>query len=723
MAAPVAALPSRASRIGPMVMPAVMIGVLGLLILPIPTIVLDLLLAVNITVSVLVLLTAIQLKRPLDFSVFPSLLLVTTLFRLGLNISTTRLVLLHGSEGSDAAGHIVKTFGQFVVGGNYIVGIIVFLILTLINFIVITKGSGRIAEVSARFTLDALPGKQMSVDSDLAAGLLTQDQARERRKELARETDFYGAMDGAQKFVRGDAIAALVITGINIIGGLIIGVAQFGMDFGEAAEVFTILTIGDGLVSQIPSLLVSTASGMVITRAAEDNDLGKQVATQAFMNKGVLIGTSVTLGALLLVPGMPIVPFLALGSGLLYAARRLKKQPAKAAKPGAPAVSEPGRPGDATAPKKTEEEEVMGLIAVHPLELQVGYGLVPLVGRDGSFVRRITGLRKNAARDLGIVLPGIHVRDNLELAPGEYRLLIHDVEVARATVMVDRLMAMDPGDARKKVEGIPTKDAAFGLAALWIRPQQRTEAEIAGYTVVDAETVVITHLSEVLSASASRLLGRDELQKLLDLVAAKSPRVVEELLPQSLSHAELLAVLRQLLEERVSIRDLRTILEALAEAVRYGRSTFYLVDQVRMRLGPAIAQRYVEADGKLHVAIFDGATEDMLRQFVLRNESESVLAPDLQAAQGLLAQLQQAHQRLQARGHASVIVTPADLRYPLRRFVGRLMPQIVVLSQAELPPRLDVVTVTTMSIQARRANVGTRVHTQTAARPQGQAGT
>jgi flagellar biosynthesis protein FlhA len=333
------------------------------------------------------------------------------------------------------------------------------------------------------------------------------------------------------------------------------------------------------------------------------------------------------------------------------------------------------------------------------LELQIGYALVPLVGKEGTLVRRITGLRKNAARDLGIILPGIHVRDNLELAPGEYRLLVHDVEVARATVMVDRLMAMDPGDARKKIDGIATRDAAFGLPALWIRVAQRTEAEMAGYTVVDPETVIITHLSEVLSSAASRLLGRDEVQKLLDLVAQKSPRVVEELLPQSLSHAELIAVLRQLLEERVSIRDLKTILEALAEAVRYGRATSYLVDQVRLRLGPAIAQRLVEADGKLYVAIFDGASEDHLRQLVLRNESESVLAPDLQTAQALLSQLQHAHQRLQLQGHASVVVTPADLRYPLRRFVARLMPQIVVMSQTELPPRLDVVTLATLSIR------------------------
>jgi len=698
-----------------LVMPLVMIGILGLLILPLPTVMLDFLLTINIAVSVLILLTSINVKRPLDFSVFPSLLLVTTLLRLGLNISTTRLILLNGDQGLGAAGSIVQTFGDFVVGGNIVVGVVIFLILTLINFIVITKGSGRIAEVSARFTLDALPGKQMSVDSDLASGLLTQDEARARRLELARETDFYGAMDGASKFVRGDAIAGLIITAINIIGGLIIGVGQFGMPFGEAAEIYTVLTIGDGLVSQIPSLLVSTASGMVITRAAEDNDLGTQVVNQTFKNRTVLFGTATVLGALCLVPGMPVPIFAGLAAGLLILASRLPKGD----KPKSTALARPGdKPGADMqrdpATKGREEDEVSNLIAVHPLELQVGYGLVPLVSKDGTFVRRITGLRKNVARDLGIILPGIHVRDNLELQPGEYRMLVHDVEVARAVIMVDRLLAMDPGDARKKIEGIATRDAAFGLPALWIRTSQRTEAELAGFTVVDPETVIITHLSEVLSANANRLLGRDELQKLLDLVAQKSPRIVEELLPQTLSHAELLAVLRQLLEERVSVRDLRTILEALSEAARYGKATPFLVDQIRQRLGPAIAQRHVEVDGKLYVAIFDGATEDLLRTFVLRNEAETALAPDLQTAQALLGQLQQAHQRLQAQGHASVIVTPPDLRSPLRRFVARLMPQLVVMSQTELPPRLDVVTVATLTI-ARRAQPGARVQAQTRA--------
>jgi flagellar biosynthesis protein FlhA len=697
-------------------MPLLMASVVALMILPLPTHLLDFLLTVNIGLSVLVLLVATQLEKPLDFSVFPSFLLVTTLFRLGLNLATTRLILLQG--GTEGAGAVVETFGKFVVGGNIVVGVVVFIILTLINFAVITKGSGRIAEVSARFTLDALPGKQMSVDADLASGLLTQDQARAKRLEFAQEADFYGAMDGASKFVRGDAVAGLFITVVNIVGGLIIGMAMQDMEFAEAAETFTILTIGDGLVSQIPALLISTAAGMVVTRASDANDLGVQLIGQLLNNPVVLYATAVVLLALVLVPGMPVLPFLLLAGLAIYRARKLPPPPSRTApgsasgtgstpqgldrRQGTPAL--PG-PAGATGPggrPLTEEEEITNLLPVHPLEFQVGWGLIPVVERDGNFIRRMTGLRKNMAKDLGIILPAVHVRDNLELEPGEYRLLIHGVEVARATVMPDRIMAMGQGEPRRRLVGLETKDPAFGLPALWINPNQRSEAELAGYSVIDIETLVITHLSEALSASASRLLGRDELQTLLEVVAKKSPRVVEELLPTVMSHTELLAVLRHLLDERVPVRDLRSILEALADAARYGKATPFLVDQVRQRLGAAIAQRFVEADGKLHVALFDGASEETLRQFIIRNEADAALAPDLLTAQALAAQLQSAHQRLQAAGHTPVIVTPPDIRYPLQRFITRLMPQMNVISQTELPPRLDVTTVMTMTLPARR---------------------
>ncbi len=690
-------------------MPALMVGILALMILPLPPIIIDLLLAVNITLSVLILLTSLQVRRPLEFSAFPSLLLVATLFRLGLNVSTTRLILVNGAaEGSDAAGNIVKTFGDFVVGGNYVVGIVIFLILTLINFIVITKGAGRVAEVSARFTLDALPGKQMSIDSDLASGLISQEEARTRRVEVAQETDFYGAMDGSSKFVRGDAIAGLVITTINIVGGLVIGTAQEGLGFADAAGIYTILTIGDGLVSQIPTLLISTASGVVITRAAEESDLAKQLKSQILNNKKVLLAAAGILLALSFVPGMPIIPFALLILTLLLVSRRTPAE-GDTREPSAAAASGAGRrrrakSGEGPKPAMSEEEELATLIPVQAVQLEVGYALVALVnkGQDGDVVRRIVGVRKNIAQDLGIILPPVHVRDNLDLAPGEYRVFIHGVETARGSVMVDRLLAMDPGDVSSPIRGVATVEPAFGLPALWIRRSQQTEAELAGYTVVEPATVIITHVSSTLEANADKLLGREELGTLLEIVAKRNAKVVEELLPGVLSYAELLAVLRGLLREQVPIRDLRTILEGLADAARYGKSIPFLIDQARVHLGGAIVQRLSSLDGKLHAAIFDAPSEDQLRQFVLRNDAEVALAPDLPTAQALLTQLQRAHQRMQERGHATVIIAPADLRYPLWRFASRLLPQVSVLGQSELPPRVDVVTTMTLSIVQRR---------------------
>ncbi len=684
-------------------MPLTMVGILGLMIVPLPTTILDLLLAVNITVAVVVLLTAIQVRRPLDFSVFPSLLLVTTLFRLSLNVSTTRLILLDGADGTEAAGDIVATFGAFVVGGSYVVGIVVFLILTLINFIVITRGSGRIAEVSARFTLDALPGKQMSIDSDLAAGLITQDQARKRRRELSQETDFYGAMDGASRFVRGDAIAGLVITAINIIGGLIIGTLQMDMSLGDAAQTYTVLTIGDGLVSQIPALLISTSAGVAVTRAADDSDLGAQLVRQLLNNPRVMTAGAIILVGLSLVPGMPTVIFLALAALLAYLARRGAAAEAAdgTATPGA--TSPPGGTPKGPSPED-EQARVERLLPVETLELEVGYGLLPLVDtrEGGEVVKRINRLRENFARDLGLVLPPVHVRDNLELAPGEYRLLIHGVEQARGSVMPERLMAMDPGDVRQPVDGVETVEPAFGLPALWIRSGDKGRAELAGYTVVEPAAVIITHISEVLQRDADQLIGREEMQQLLDVTARRRPRVVDELIPTVLNHAEVLAVLRALLRERVSIRDLATILETLAEAARYGKSVPFLVDQVRRRLGPAIVQSMLGPDGKLHAAILDAATEDALRPFVMRNEADVNLAPDLPTAQAFLTQLQAAVRRLHDLGYSAVFIVPADLRFPIWRFASRFAHQAHIVAQSELPPRVDVVTEATVSLRGAR---------------------
>jgi len=682
-----------------LIMPMVLVGILGLMIVPLPTLAIDLLLTVNITVSLLILLTGVNVTRPLDMSVFPSLLLVTTLFRLSLNVSTTRLILLNGHEGTAASGDIVEVFGSFVVGGSYVVGIVVFLILTLINFIVITKGSGRIAEVAARFTLDALPGKQMSIDSDLAAGLIDQDDARARRTEVARETDFHGAMDGASKFVRGDAIAGLVITGINIIGGLIIGVSQQGMTVSEAAETYTVLTIGDGLVSQIPALLISTAAGIVVTRTADAGDLGSQVVKQIFMDPKVLLASAFILVAMSAIPGIPVVMFMLLAGGLVWIAKESRRR--KVA--GGDGSDESGGPGSPTD-GSPDDDNIESVLPVETLELEVGYGLLPLVDtrEGGEVVGRIERLRKNFAREMGIILPPVHIKDNLELAPSEYRLLIHGVEAAKGSVMSDRLLAMDPGDVRDPVPGIETVEPAFGLPALWVRAGDKARAELAGYTVVEPAAVIITHLSEILQRDCEQLIGREELQQLLEIVAQRSPRVVDELIPNVLTHTHVLAVIRALLAERVSVRDLGTILESLADASRYGKAVPFLVDQVRERMGGAIVQAFVGPDDQLHVAMLDAATEDALRPFVVRNEAEVNLAPDLPTAQGLLAQLQSAVSRLHDLGYPAVLIAPTDLRYPLWRFATRFISQVHVLGQNELPPRVKVATEFTVST-ARRA--------------------
>lgn len=686
-------------------MPLMLVAVLGLMIVPLPTMALDFLLAVNVTIALMVLLTAIQVSRPLDLSVFPSLLLVTTLFRLALNVSTTRLILLDGANGTEAAGQIIETFGSFVVGGSYLVGIVVFLVLTLINFIVITRGSGRIAEVGARFTLDALPGKQMSIDSDLAAGLITQDEARRRRVEVASETDFYGAMDGASKFVRGDAIAGLVITGINILGGLIIGVAQQDMSLADAAETYTVLTIGDGLVSQIPALLISTAAGVVVTRSTDAADLGGQLVDQLLRNPRVLVASTIVLVALALVPGMPWPMLLGLAAGLFWLSRRsqVRKTDGDGRPSSGPGAAHAGPAPPTPSGEGSDGTDIERMLPVEALELEVGYGLVPLVDarEGGEVVGRINRLRQNFARDMGVILPPVHIKDNLELGPGEYRLMIHGVESARGDVMADRVLAMDPGDVRDPVDGITTVEPAFGLPALWIRPADKGRAELAGYTVVEPAAVMITHLSEVLQRDADKLLSREDMQTLLDVAARRSPRVVDEVVPGVLGHAEVLAVLRALLRERVSIRDLPAILEALGEAARFGKTVPFLVDQVRLRLGPAVVQALLGMDGRLHVAMMDAASEDLLRTFVVRNEADVSLAPDLANAQTLLAQLQSGMERLQQLGHHPLLIAPSDLRYPLWRFAARFLPLVHVMAQNELPPRVEVATDHTITLSPR----------------------
>jgi len=672
--------------------PLFVVGMLGVMMMPLPSMALDFLLAVNITFSLAIVLTAMHIKKPLEFSVFPALLLVTTLYRLAINVGTTRRILLEGHNGPSAAGKVIETFGNFVVGGNYVVGVVVFLILIIINFAVITKGAGRIAEVAARFILDALPGKQMSVDADLAAGVVTQEQARSRRDELGREADFYGAMDGASKFVRGDAIAGLIITGINILGGLVIGTSQAGLSVGEAAQTYTILTIGDGLVSQIPALIISTAAGLVVTRASDTANLGSQLIGQTLGNPKVLLTASGVVTSMAFIPGLPFLPFVGLGVGLYVLKTRLPKDESE---DGASATD-----GEAVSDEQTEEQQLQGMLQVEPLQLDVGFSLVPLVDRDrgGELLDRIVGLRKRFARELGILLPPVHLRDSLEIGGEEYHVLLNGVTVASGEVVADRLMAMDPGDVAEEVEGIEAADPAFGVPALWITRSDQERAEMAGYTVVEPDAVMATHLSEVFKEHAADIVGRQELQDLVDVVAQRYPKLVDDLIPGVLGYSEVLAVVRNLLREKVSIRDLRSILEALADGARLTKSPTFLTEHVRQRMGSAIAQSLTETDGKLYAALLDPACEEALRGCLIRDDNDVALSPDLHTAQGLLLGLQKAMEELSLAGRRPVVVAPTDLRYGLWKFSHRFLPQVTIVAQQELPPRLEVAALTTVQL-------------------------
>ncbi len=665
-----------------MVMPLAVLGVLAILILPLPAPALDLLLAFSVGVAVLMLLVSLSLARPLDFSVFPSLLLITTLFRLGLSVATTRLILLHGSEGPQAAGHLIETFGRFAVGGSLIVGAVVFLILLVVNFAVITKGAGRIAEVSARFTLDALPGKQMSIDADLAAGLIDDREAKARRQGLERETEFYGAMDGASKFVRGDAMAGVAITLINIIGGLITGLTRDHLTLANAAETYTLLTIGDGLVQQIPALLISTAAGMVVTRAGAGEALGGQVGSQLFGNALVLKAGAGVFTALALLPGMPTVAFLGLAGGAFVLARNAGK----------PSLDKKA----AERKKKDEEalkpERMADVLAVEPLELQIGVGLLPLIdlAKGGELPGRVVALRKQLAQDLGVVLPSVHLRDNLRLGQFDYRVMLRGLEIGRGIAYADRLMALDPRGAAPTMDGMPAKEPAFGLPAVWIRPSERATAEGKGLTLVDPASVLTTHLSELLKKSAWELLGRQEAQELMGTVAKEAPKLVEEAVPGAVSLGELVRVLRGLLREGVSIRDMRTILEAVSDAAPRSKDVGFLVEQSRRRLARQITTRLADEAGVVRAITLDRPVEEQLRASLVQSDGEAQLSPDLTLAKGLLAQLEARASALATAGHAAVLLSPPDLRRPIFDFAHRFTPDLWVVSARELLPGTTV---------------------------------
>jgi len=649
--------------------------ILVMMVVPLPTAVIDVLIAANISLALLVLMLTMNVRQPLEFSVFPALLLVLTLFRLALNVSTTRLILLQANAGS-----IIQAFGSFVVGGNYVVGFVVFLILVIIQFIVITRGAERVAEVAARFTLDAMPGKQMSIDADLNAGLITEDEARRRRQDIQREADFYGAMDGASKFVKGDAIAGLIITGVNVLGGLAVGVGQRGMDFGEALQRYALLTVGDGLVSQIPALLIATATGIIITRAASEASLGRDVIGQLVGEPRVLFVAGGVLLAFSFIPGLPTIPFMLLASlmgGLGLVSRRESEM---AAAPPAPAQPEPAA--------DRRPESVLGLLQVDPMELEIGYGLIPLVDveQGGDVLERIGMIRRQMALELGIVVPSIRIRDNMELDANAYLVRIKGVEVGRGQLMPTHYLAMDSG-ATTRIQGIETREPAFGLPALWIAPGDRLAAEQAGYTVVDASAVLATHLTEIIRRHAADLLGRQETRTLLDKVKEEFPAVVEELVPELLSVGEVQRVLQNLLREGIPIRNLVVILELLADAARTSRDLAFLTEAVREGLAAQICQLYASEGGVLAALTLDPALEEELRE-ALQDGQTLAWAP--QRAQLFLDRLARAYEAAVARGHNPVLLCPPALRRHLRQLTMRPLARLPVVAYSEVAPGVEV---------------------------------
>ncbi|MGB3289446.1 MAG: flagellar biosynthesis protein FlhA [Burkholderiaceae bacterium] len=666
--------------------PILILMVLAMMILPLPPFILDLLFTFNISLSVMILLVAMFTKKPLDFAAFPAVLLFATLLRLALNVASTRVVLLHGHKGPDAAGQVIEAFGHFLVGGNFAVGIVVFVILVIINFVVITKGAGRIAEVGARFTLDAMPGKQMAIDADLNAGLVGEDEARRRRVEVAQEAEFYGSMDGASKFVRGDAVAGLLIMVINIVGGLIIGVGQHDLSFSDAGRVYTLLTIGDGLVAQIPALVISTAAGVVVSRVATDQDVGQQMVSQLFSNPNVLFITAGIMAAMGLIPNMPHVAFLLLaatlaGGGWLMLKRQQTEQAQKAEEPiKAQAAVE------AAAAEASWDDVAM----LDPLGLEVGYRLISLVdhAQSGELLHRIRSLRKKFAQDMGFLPPVVHIRDNLELKPNDYRILLSGVEIGHGTATPGQWLAIDPGGVSMTLPGTATTDPAFGLPAVWIDVSLREQAQIAGYTVVDAGTVIATHLNHLMHRYGSQLLGRQEVQQLLDHIGREAPKLAEDLVPKTVSLTLLQKVLRGLLDEEVPIRDVRSIIETLAEhAPRLaalnptaGPDAGELLTLVRVALGRAITQQWFPGEAELRVIGLDARLERVLTQALT---TSGALEPGL--AENVLAEAERAVQTQEANGDATVLVVPSVLRPSLSRFLRHHFPQLGVLSSAEIP--------------------------------------
>jgi flagellar biosynthesis protein FlhA len=659
--------------------PLLLLGVLAMVVLPLPAVALDVLFTFNIALSVLIVMAVVSVARPLDFAIFPTVLLLATLLRLALNVASTRVVLLRGHEGTAAAGRVIEAFGEFVVGGNYAVGIVVFAILTIINFVVVTKGAGRISEVSARFTLDAMPGKQMAIDADLNAGLITQDEARARRAEVRTEADFYGSMDGASKFVRGDATAGILILIVNIVGGLSIGTLSHGLGFGDAARVYTLLTIGDGLVAQIPALLLSTAVAIIVTRMSRAQDLGRELTAQLFGRPRGLAVAAALLGVMGLIPGMPNVAFLlgaaALGSGAWVLHRRALAA-AAAPPPAAPAQAAP-----AAEQRDLSWEDVQ---PVDQIGLEVGFRLVPLVDKNsgGELLARIRGVRRKLTQELGFLVQAVHVRDNLQLAPNGYRVLLSGVPVGEGIIYPERDLAINPGRVYGKLQGVETRDPAFGMEAVWIEAGRREQAQTLGYTVVDASTVIATHISHIIQTHAHELLGHEEVQQLLNGLAKTAPRLVEDLVPKVLTLATVVRVLQGLLAERVPIRNLRVIVETLAENAARTQEPAMLQAQVRVALGRQIVQDIVGSGGEVPVITLEPDLEQLL-QSSLNGAATAALEPGL--AERLQGRLADSAQRQEAAGEPTVLMVAPALRSALARFTRASLPGLHVLAWNEIP--------------------------------------
>ncbi len=671
---------TRVTKYSDIIITMAVITIVVMMIIPLPPILLDILLTTNITMGLMIIMVSIYNTEPLQFSVFPSLLLVTTLFRLALNVSSTRLILLHGY-----AGEVIQSFGEFVVGGNAVVGFIVFIILIIIQFLVITKGAERVAEVTARFTLDAMPGKQMSIDADLNSGLITEAEAKARRIKIQRESDFYGAMDGASKFVKGDAIAAIIIVIINILGGFIIGVWQRDMTIVSALQAYTLLTVGEGLVNQIPALLISTATGIIVTRAASDSDMGHDVANQLITKPRVFYITAVVLFLLALVPGLPSAPFLAIAIVLGLVARTLSKTLIREEE------NEIVRQEEKEIEEIKKPENVVSLLQVDPMELEIGYSLIPMVdtAQGGDLLDRIIMIRRQCALELGFVVPTIRIRDNIQLKPNAYIIKLKGVEIAKGELLLDHYLAMNPGQTEFDIDGIETQEPAFGLPAIWVPEDERENAEILGYTVVDPISVLATHITELIKTNSAEILGRQDVQTLVDSVRSNYPAVVEELIPNIISLGELQKVLAGLLRERVSIRNLVTIFETLAD---YGTSTKdieLLTEYTRHALARQISKQFVQ-DNTIYCLTVDIEAENAIIQSVQRTEHGSYVNLEPKAMNDFINSINQEMPKLTNMGYQPIILTNPNARLYVRKLVERSAPTLTILSYAELEPKTEI---------------------------------